>query len=284
MALGLLFLIGSVLTKVAITLIGKLLIKAGMVKKNYRAETVPAALGLVFPLVLPLLFLMPQFLKVLGLPAGFTPGEFYAFLFFTTGFALLGLADDLLKNDEEKGLRGHLSLLRHGELTSGGLKALFGLLFSIIFAVGVGFTNTEHWWLLLPRILLGALSPNILNLFDLRPGRAIKIFLLGLILLLFAFYRVNGDASIIYLILPLFGAVVAYFPYDLQSRGMLGDTGANYLGAVFAGFVILGRNMIMLLIILLIFITLQIMAEKVSFTKLIEKNTILKFIDDLGRD
>ncbi|NLW55401.1 MAG: hypothetical protein GX050_02045 [Firmicutes bacterium] len=283
MALGFFFL-GFLLTKLVVKFIEKLLRKAGMVKQNYRAETVPAALGLVFPLVFPLLAMLPQFLKLLGLTVGFTPGEFFAFLFYTTGFGLLGLADDLLKNDDEKGLQGHLSLLRHGELTSGGLKALFGLFFSIIFAVGIGFTQREEWWLLFPRILLGALAPNILNLFDLRPGRALKVFLGGLIIFLPVFLLTKKDTSTLYLIFLLLGSVVAYFPYDLQARGMLGDTGANYLGAVLAGLVILERNTIVLLLLLLIFITLQLIAEKISFTKLIEKNAVLKFIDDLGRE
>jgi len=284
LAIGFVFL-GYLLTRVVVKFIAALLVKAGMVKENYRAETVPAALGLIFPLVFPLLAMVPQFLRLIGLEAGFPAGEFFAFLFYTTGFGLLGLADDLLKNDEAKGLRGHLTLLlKKGELTSGGLKALFGLLFSVIFVLGIGIPTGKDRWLLIPRVFLAALAPNILNLFDLRPGRAVKAFLGGLILILPAFLFMNGKSPILGLIFLLLGALAAYFPFDLQARGMLGDTGANYLGAVFAGLVILERNSIMLLLLLLLFITLQLIAEKISFTQVIEKNALLKFIDDLGRE
>ncbi|HBG15288.1 MAG TPA: hypothetical protein DDW93_00780 [Firmicutes bacterium] len=278
-----LFVCGFLLVKVSLSLIINLLIDASIVDKNYRGETVPAALGLVFPLVLPFLFLFYYGLKFFSVPIEINSGEFFAFLFFTTGFGLLGLADDFLKNNHEKGFRQHLTMLWQGKLTSGGLKALFGLLFSLIFAVGVWLSTGQRWWLLFPHTLVGALAPNIVNLFDLRPGRAIKVFLLGLVILLLSSYLSKGVNPMLYLSAPVLGGVLAYFPLDLKGRGMLGDTGANFLGGVFGGLGIL-EGSILLWIILLIFVVLQIIAEKISFTKLIEKYSFLKFFDDLGRD
>jgi UDP-N-acetylmuramyl pentapeptide phosphotransferase/UDP-N-acetylglucosamine-1-phosphate transferase len=283
MYLLLLFVLGFILTKISLPFIYKLLLGAGTVKENFRKETVPAALGLVFPLTFPIVLLVFQSLKYFGLSQVLKSGEFYAFLFFITGLGLLGLADDILKDDQEKGFRQHLKRLWQGKLTSGGLKAVFGFLFSIIFAIGIWITTGEAWWLLVPRILVGALSPNILNLFDLRPGRAIKVLLFGFFLLFITSLIKSGLNPMLYLIASIIGGVLAYFPLDLQARGMLGDTGANFLGGVFGGIVVLDGSIDLLLIVLMVLIILQIIAEKVSFTKIIEENKFLKFIDDLGR-
>jgi hypothetical protein len=48
--------------------------------------------------------------------------------------------------------------------------------------------------------------------------------------------------------------------------------------------VVLDGDPLFLGLTLLIFIGLQLMAEKISFTQLIEKNRILKFLDDMGRE
>lgn len=273
---------GYLLVKAALPLFDRLLRKAGMLKENYRREPIPAALGLVFPLILPLLFLGGQAFTFYS--GGLNRGLFFAFLFFTTGFAFLGLTDDLLKDDGEKGMRQHLTVLLRGKLTSGGLKALFGLAFSIIFALGVHLTTGGSWWLLIPQILVAALTPNIINLFDLRPGRAVKVFLAGMLLLMVNSYLEKGFNSILYLGVAVLGAVLPYLPLDLKGQAMLGDTGANYLGSILGALVVLDGNPRLLGATLLLFAGLQLTAERVSFSQLIEKNRLLKFFDDLGRE
>ena len=98
MYLFFLFVLGFILIKISLPFIYKLLLDAGMVKENFHHETVPAALGLVFPLTFPIILLVYQGLKYFGLSQVLTPGEFYAFLFFITGLGLLGLTDDILKD------------------------------------------------------------------------------------------------------------------------------------------------------------------------------------------
>ena len=284
MAFFLFFVVGFFLIKVSLSLIAHLLVKAEILKTNYRGEQIPAALGLVFPIVLPALFLIEQVFNYFGLVPGVPWVSFFAFLFLTTGFGLLGLADDFLKNDEEKGFRQHLRLLWQGELTSGGLKALFGFTFSFIFGIGVHLSTGGSWWILIPYVLVAALAPNILNLFDLRPGRSVKFFLFAMGLLLLNSYLNKGLNPTLYLSAPVLGGVLAYFPADLKGEAMLGDTGANFLGGVFGGLVVLDGDPFFLGATLLIFVGLQVLAEKVSFTKLIEKNLLLKYLDEWGRD
>ena len=117
-----------------------------------------------------------------------------------------------------------------------------------------------------------------MNLWDLRPGRASKIFILFAVLgiifstLIFKFYL------LIMIILTLI-----YIKGDLRAKYMLGDTGSNLLG-VFLGIVMafnLGINAKILCLFLLIIV--HILAEKVSFSKIIESNKVLKYIDMMGR-
>ena len=141
---------------------------------------------------------------------------------------LLGLCDDLLKDDEQKGLRGHLGELRKGRLTSGGLKALFGLAFSILFAAGIPAPGGEPpggdvgaVFFLALRALVAALAANTLNLFDLRPGRAVKAYFFLIFLPVLFLRGGRVDPCYLSLMLPAVAGVFAYMPYDLRA----GDAG-----------------------------------------------------------
>ncbi|NLW59690.1 MAG: hypothetical protein GX073_05000 [Firmicutes bacterium] len=276
-------LLGFFSVRGVLPLLAQLFRRQGIIKENYRREPIPAALGLVFPLTMPLLFLVQLGYDFFYSTSGLSRGEFYAFLFLTTGFGLLGLADDLLKNDAEKGFRQHLRALSAGELTSGGLKALFGFTFSLVFGIGVRLTTGQSW-MLLPAVLVAALAPNIVNLFDLRPGRAGKFFLAAMVLLMIKSYLSKGLNPTLLLGAPVLGGVAAYLPTDLKGRAMLGDTGANFLGGVFGGLVVLDGDPVFTVLTLVLFLLLQLAAEKVSFTKLIENNRLLKILDNMGRD
>src|SRR2546426_181650 len=73
-----------------------------------------------------------------------------------------------------------------------------------------------------------ALSANFVNLLDLRPGRASKGFLPAWVVLA---YFAWGSAYVV-LSLPVAAAALLWLAPDLGERGMLGDAGANLLGAV----------------------------------------------------
>jgi len=92
------------------------------------------------------------------------------------GAGAIGAYDDLggLRTQQAKGFAGHLAALREGRVTSGAVKA-----------VGIGTTSLVAAALVSrgPRdaLLGGAVVAgfaNLVNLFDLRPGRAIKVGLL----------------------------------------------------------------------------------------------------------
>ncbi|MCL0032897.1 hypothetical protein M1M96_01985 [Peptococcaceae bacterium] len=121
-------------------------------------------------------------------------------------------------------------MFRKGQLTTGALKALGGglLALSITFMSCKFDWNTQSSVDIIINVFIIVLSINVINLLDLRPGRAGKAFLfLSMIILLFA------DWS--YSILPLsliIGSLLVYLYWDLKSYVMMGDTGSNALGVV----------------------------------------------------
>ena len=169
-------------------------------RTNHRGATVSLASG-------PALALGATCAAALPLPAAAVAG---------LAAAALGAYDDVAGAREAergaKGLRGHLSALRDGRVTAGTVKV-----------VGLGASGLLAVALLPGRrdVLVGgavvAGTANLLNLLDLRPGRALKAGLLAALAL--------GQQGVA-------GATAALLPGDLAERTMLGDAGANALGAV----------------------------------------------------
>ncbi|GAA0991093.1 hypothetical protein GCM10009555_077850 [Acrocarpospora macrocephala] len=125
-------------------------------------------------------------------------------------------------------------------------------------------------------------SANLANLFDLRPGRAIKVGLLAGAPLLAASLYGSRPATAGLAAIPL-GAAVALLPEDLAERAMLGDAGANSMGALLglAASARLSRKA--RLGVLGVVVGLTAASEKVSFTKVIANNPVLHRIDMIGR-
>jgi hypothetical protein len=185
------------------------------------------------------------------------------------GAAAFGAYDDLAGSGDRRGFRGHLGALRHGEVTTGAVK-LGGIgVTGIISAALAGGSPAD----VIVNAGLVAGGANLLNLFDLRPGRAIKVTVVSGALL--------GAAGRPSVAAPL-GAALALLPEDLGERAMLGDAGANALGAMLgAAATGLPRTGRITLLVAIVGITAA--SEKVSFTKVIERTPALHWLDMLGR-
>jgi hypothetical protein len=221
------------------------------------------------------------------------------------GSGAVGRYDDVVGDrpqHQAKGFRGHLSALREGRVTSGLIKIVgvgaAGLAASALLsadrrrlrgtrtagagsrrvgsaATGPGRTGPAA----LADTLLGAAviagSANLFNLLDLRPGRALKAALL-----------VGGPlvpGTVGGLVAGPVGAAAALLPEDLDEQIMLGDAGANALGAlVGVGLAArtgpLGRAGVFAAVA-----ALTAASEKVSFTKVIASTPGLRELDALGR-
>ena len=214
-----------------------------------------------------------------------------------------GLLDDAYGSESQRGFRGHLAAFARGRLTTGAFKLLGVGLVSVAAASSIvgasGDARPYGAWsrsalpaLLLPSawtIALGAviaLSANLVNLLDLRPGRALKGFCLYAAVLAAA-AALSGAASpgsTVLLALALLGPVAAIWRLDLGEVGMLGDAGANAAGAV-VGFVAAwecGRSW-SALVVLGVLLAFNLASERWSFSRVIANNRLLSAIDGLGR-
>ena len=230
-----------------------------------------------------------------------------------------GLIDDAFGTSGHKGFRGHLRALREGRLTSGALK-LFGIGAVAVFygwsasarVVPTGSGLLEDTlsrigaWVLATLVI--GLSTNLFNLLDLRPGRALKSYVLFAVPLGVAFaMRVLvgyqefaagmsgvveaattvGAAETVTMVISsliiLLGPVVAVWRYDLGERGMLGDAGSNVLGAI-VGFLLVGVLPLWgFAVAAALLLALNLASEKISFSSMIERTAPLRWLDSLGR-
>ncbi|MET8677515.1 hypothetical protein ABZW18_07980 [Streptomyces sp. NPDC004647] len=143
-----------------------------------------------------------------------------------------GAYDDMVgRGDRRRGFRAHLTALRDGEITSGSVK-LFGIGAAGL-AAGALLKEQPVDKLLAGAVIAG--SAHLVNLLDVRPGRAAKAVLAA-----GAPGMLRGGHAGVLAAAPL-GAAAAVLADDLAERTMLGDSGAHALGAA-AGLAIVAGN------------------------------------------
>ena len=205
---AILFITGMVGTKIVIPLFQNLLIESNIVRPNYKNIDIPVSMGIVF---LPMIIIN-------GIILSFVTNDqvnktyLYMFIFGVMSMFLAGIMDDVIGNRDVSGLKGHFKSLLKGKLTTGGFKALFGGFVGVIISVGISKNITD----IIINTLIIALSTNLMNLLDLRPGRAIKSYLLIIISIFIT--SIGYVRSLILLIVP---NVLAYFNMDLKAKSMM---------------------------------------------------------------
>ena len=216
----------------------------------------------------------------------------------------LGVVDDAYGTSEARGFKGHLKSMLSGRLTTGGLKLLGIGAASLVVALVLA--GVAPWGGRSPTLGLAvvvlmagaaiALTSNFVNLTDLRPGRALKVYsLLAVAAVMSAVFGLaprigqtsqsSSSATVGALALLLFvlGPVAAAWRYDLGERGMLGDAGANAMGAV-AGMLIVGGLPVWGVGAYFAFmLALNLASERYSFSRIIESNSVLRRLDAIGR-
>jgi UDP-N-acetylmuramyl pentapeptide phosphotransferase/UDP-N-acetylglucosamine-1-phosphate transferase len=213
---------------------------------------------------------------VLGAPAG----QRAAAAVVGTVAGLVGGYDDLAgarpEQSGDKGLAGHLAALRAGRVSAGAVKVA-----GIGAAAAVAAVLTRRGsgpGAVVDGVLTAGLvagTANLVNLLDLRPGRAAKAAV-GL-----ASAGLGGPAG--GLVAGPLGAALGVLPADLDERVMLGDCGANAVGAL------LGLRLAALpgrpgrALLLGAVTALTLASERVSFTRVIEATPGLRELDRLGR-
>jgi UDP-N-acetylmuramyl pentapeptide phosphotransferase/UDP-N-acetylglucosamine-1-phosphate transferase len=217
---------------------------------------------------------------VVGAPAGMRA----AAVVVGTVSGLVGGYDDLAgarpEEARDKGLAGHLAALKAGRVSAGAVKVAGIGAAAAVAAVLTrrGPASGSGAAALIDGVLTTGLvagTANLLNLLDLRPGRAGKAGALA------AATTLAGPTG--GLVAGPLGATLATLPEDLGERVMLGDCGANALGALLGLRLaaIPGRAPRAGLLAGVVVLTLA--SEKVSFTKVIEATPGLRELDRLGR-
>jgi UDP-GlcNAc:undecaprenyl-phosphate/decaprenyl-phosphate GlcNAc-1-phosphate transferase len=279
--------------------------EGGHTQANYRERRLPFPFGVLI-VAAALIALIPLvLLQRLAGSSVFHP-EVLLIAVYALGVAALGLIDDTLGNDHApasgssgaapsgaptpsgasalsgtsaraapRGWRGHGRAALRGELSTGALKAA-GSLGLALFAMSFEGLSKPRWLLAVGVLVL---ATNAFNLLDLRPGRAIKAFVLLGAGLTLGSLEVRPLWSLGLFVAP---ALVAGL-YDLRERAMLGDTGANLLGALAGLWLVLTLSGTGQLIALALLVAITLYGELRSISVLVERTPGLRALDSFGR-
>lgn len=260
------------------------LVDGGHTVENYRGAQLPCPLGIVIVAAVMLTLGGLEALYVLGVDDdGFsTMGPVLVL-----GVAALGLFDDAY-GGPSRGWRGHGAAVRRGEFPSGLLKAVGTLGLAAYVATasapvyvlrgyGASLDLDVLKYLLTVSVLV--LSTNLFNIVDLRPGRAFKTLVLVAI-----GCTIAVGTDLISAFGAYFGAILIVGVYDLRERGILGDTGANLLGAV-AGLMLVTAitSTLGLAICVAVLLVVTAYGEFRSISAFVERTPGLRHLDSVGR-
>lgn len=259
---------GALLEGLVILFLIGMLTETGAVRKNFQGIDIPVSMGLSFPVVVMMVFLIYDLLQWYDI-------SYHLYILALMSVSFLGFIDDMLGQRDTLGFKGHFGALFRGRLTTGGLKALGGGLVALFTA----FFVSEGWANIIINTLILALFTNMLNLLDLRPGRAVKGYIFFTVVIII----IAGGKMDYVLLAPLAGAVLWYFRYDLSARVMMGDAGSNVLGFALGYLAVTELSFNARIGVLLFLIAMHIFTEKYSLTRIIENTAILRYIDNMGR-
>ena len=258
-------------TKYLIYVFTKCLISHKLLIKNYRGEFIPANTGIIFPFVLLNTFLFMSVFFTIDFDA------VVLLLGLKSFFAIFGLLDDL-NSDRQKGLFGHIYLfIFKGIVSSGLVKACLGIITSAFFSLAFNRNWDIH---ILVDTLIIALTANLINLLDVKPGRAAK----GVIIWIIIFLIFKAEFETLILLYPITVMIAVFLSGDLQEHFMMGDTGANALGGLLGGITVIFMSFDAKILYLIFLIAVHVLTEFVPLSKIIEKSRILSLVDNLGRN
>ena len=246
-------------------------------RTNYRGADIVTGVGVLIPVVL---ILVAGSARLLILATDTVPSWDQLLspaLAAAVGFSLLGLLDDVAGVGQSGGFRGHVSALGQGRVTSGMLKLVGGAALGIIVSTALARGDEGVVGAIRDGAIV-AMAANLANLLDRAPGRVIKAaggaFLVAALVARSPTLLGPGVGV---------GAGLGLLGVDLRERGMLGDAGANPLGAL-CGMAALaaapGAGARWLLVAALR--GLNLLSEVVSFSTIIDRTPPLRWLDRAG--
>jgi UDP-GlcNAc:undecaprenyl-phosphate/decaprenyl-phosphate GlcNAc-1-phosphate transferase len=198
---------------------------------------------------------------------------------YVLGVALLGLLDDALGRGSDglapRGWRGHARALAGGRFSTGAIKAIGALSLAAYATSGLGRHDLRY----VADLALLLLTTNLFNLLDLRPGRVEKVLVAVLAGLCIGAWTIAP----LDLLGVFIGPVLVMAAFTLRERAMLGDTGANLVGALAGISLLVTLAGDARLIALAVVAGLNLYGEFRSISKTIDAVPLLRSLDSLGR-
>lgn len=245
----------------------------GRVRENFRGRSLPFPAGFVIVAAAVVALVPLAALRELSEVDLFEP-ETGRVALYLIGVAFLGMIDDLLAGDA-RGWRGHGAAVLAGSFSTGALKALGALGLAMFVLSGSGLNDGEY----LLGVALLALTTNLFNLLDLRPGRAAKV-----LVLVGAGVTIGArDLQPLWALGLFLGAALVLGVHDLRERVMLGDTGSNLLGGLAGLWLVLALGTVAQVIALVVVLGITVYGEFRSISAWIERTPGTRQLDSIGR-
>jgi hypothetical protein len=286
---------------VGMRMLASSLLESGRTVRNYRGREVSLGLGIVWVFWGVAVATHQALSMALMLPHEYTTSLWFQMVItvpLVVAAFMFGLIDDAFGTAGHKGFRGHLSALRRGRLTTGSIK-LFGIGFLALVGAawpafvwdGVTGLTLLHYGV---GVLVIGLGANTVNLFDLRPGRALKAYTLLVVVAVpvgvWSLARTDDALPIssalfdgLLVLVVALGPVVAVWRQDVSEAGMLGDAGANAFGMLAGLLLVFALPFAGAVVAAAILLGLNLASERVSFSAVIERTSWLAAIDRWGR-
>jgi hypothetical protein len=233
---------------------------------NHRGASVPVVLGLVLGAFAAVSVAVQAALGEVTRAGWVASGALLLVL-------LAGLVDDLAPPGP-RGLRGHLRALSAGRVSTGIVKLVVITGAAVVAVTLVPDRTTTGR---VAGVVLVAAATNLWNGLDVRPGRAIKWFLPVALLVVSPPWEPEPFLPGVAL-----GALVL-LPWDAGERAMLGDAGANLLGFVAGLAAVHELHGAALVAGAIAAVALNVVAEILTLSRVIEGLPPLRWYDRLGR-
>jgi UDP-N-acetylmuramyl pentapeptide phosphotransferase/UDP-N-acetylglucosamine-1-phosphate transferase len=210
---------------------------------------------------------------VIGVAAA-VPSPRRAAVLAVSSIGLVGAYDDRYGDSHARGLRGHLAALRHGRVTTGLVKLVT---MGSVAAVTSARQSRNPVDVVIGTVLVAG-GANLVNLFDLRPGRAAKVT--GTAAAVLSRF---GPAPARAVAAAAGGAATAGLVPDIRELAMLGDCGAGALGATLGWSLAMRPSRLTRIAAAAGVVGATLASERTSFSAVIEANPVLRRLDHLGR-
>lgn len=241
-------------------------------RTNHRGQLVPAILGVGLVAAVAVATLLTVALA----PHPYVLDEVvFGAIVGSLALCVAGVADDLAEG-RARGFRGHLgTTLRSGKPTTGIVKLAVGVVAGLSLALVMGGGPLR----VASAAVVMAVATNVWNALDVVPGRALKAAVIALLPVLCLSWL--QPASLV--AGATLGAAVALLPFDLLERGMLGDGGSNPLGFLVGVGLAATLPTYGLVAAAAIGLLLQLAAETVTISRLVDAAPPIRWLDRLGR-